>query len=450
MKVILLVSWDYFSSYGGAQIYVKNIALCLARLGVELNIVSITAAGKNSAPDIKKIQINDICVFQISLASDRSNHQIPLELSEEFCLTLEKIVQVIEPDLIHAHGWKAAAALVAHRLGIACVITAHHGGIVCPNGLLMNDDEDNCNLPASEKNCLSCALSFVPGGGLWRPLVHLMTSTSRLSLAKKLRGLRNIPYVSPAFQVPLGIAHKQAQIAAMRQAQCFIAPSRAIADALLVNGFSGDRVKVIPHGVPPLLKQPIQPGYPGRPLRLGYVGRVNYIKGLHVTLAALQRLPKPLAVEFHVYGEAVTKAEKTYSRRLQAISQHLKVTWHGKIAHEHIGKAYQDIDVLLLSSICTEIFGLTLLEALSVGRPVIATQCGGPKDIITDGEDGFLVPTNDADALANTIQRFIDQPDLLHRMASQIKPINTLQDHVTDLLAVYAAARAPTQIGTAI
>ena len=95
------------------------------------------------------------------------------------------------------------------------------------------------------------------------------------------------------------------------------------------------------------------------------------------------------------------------------------------------------IDVVLLPSIYTEVFGLTLLEALSVGRPVIASRCGGPEDIVVDGQNGVLVPANDPIALAAAIQYFLDSPIRVQEISTKIGPINTLKSHVEGLLKLY-------------
>jgi glycosyltransferase involved in cell wall biosynthesis len=122
---------------------------------------------------------------------------------------------------------------------------------------------------------------------------------------------------------------------------------------------------------------------------------------------------------------------------LQKETQDMSVIWHGKIDNTQVQKAYHSFDVMVHPTICLEVFGLTLLESLSSGRAVIATRCGGPEDFIEDGVDGFLVAPNDADQLAQAIKKFLDEPSLVEKMAKTIKPINTLENHTTDLEKLY-------------
>ena len=70
---------------------------------------------------------------------------------------------------------------------------------------------------------------------------------------------------------------------------------------------------------------------------------------------------------------------------------------------EQLIDLYQHAGVFALPSF-EEGLGLVVLEAMGCGIPVVATRCGGPEGIITDGVDGFLVPLNDADAMAERLE----------------------------------------------
>ena len=76
---------------------------------------------------------------------------------------------------------------------------------------------------------------------------------------------------------------------------------------------------------------------------------------------------------------------------------------------------YQGAACFALSS-AEEGFGMVLIEAMACGVPVVATRCGGPEGIVTDGEDGFLVPLDDAEAMADWLRRLLTDGELNHRM----------------------------------
>lgn len=68
-----------------------------------------------------------------------------------------------------------------------------------------------------------------------------------------------------------------------------------------------------------------------------------------------------------------------------------------------------------------ETFGLTLVEAMSFGIPVIAPPVGGPSEIITDGEEGFLIDSRDVDLLERKVRLLAGNPDLLMRMSAKAR-----------------------------
>lgn len=70
----------------------------------------------------------------------------------------------------------------------------------------------------------------------------------------------------------------------------------------------------------------------------------------------------------------------------------------------------------------------SLLEALAMGMPVVATDCpcGGPREVIQDGENGFLIPVGDEDALADRICRLIEDKDLARRFGKNARKIKEI------------------------
>ncbi|HUR21345.1 MAG TPA: glycosyltransferase, partial [Vicinamibacterales bacterium] len=72
-------------------------------------------------------------------------------------------------------------------------------------------------------------------------------------------------------------------------------------------------------------------------------------------------------------------------------------------------RLYQEATVFALPS-DEEGFGMVLLEAMACGVPVVSTRSGGPDDIVTDGEDGYLVPRNDAHALSARLSELLENP----------------------------------------
>ena len=86
--------------------------------------------------------------------------------------------------------------------------------------------------------------------------------------------------------------------------------------------------------------------------------------------------------------------------------------------HDHVMAAFRHCLFAVLPSICVDACPTTVLEAMASGRPVVATTTGGIVDMITDGENGILVPPGDKDKLAEAISRLLNNADLRVRLAA--------------------------------
>ena len=103
-----------------------------------------------------------------------------------------------------------------------------------------------------------------------------------------------------------------------------------------------------------------------------------------------------------------------YARRLRALAESCgvadRVRLVGAVPREEMGRWYRSADVLVAAP-WYEPFGLTPLEAMACGVPVIGTAVGGIRDTVVDGRTGDLVPARDPHALATAIQEAARRPD---------------------------------------
>lgn len=323
-----------------------------------------------------------------------------------------------KPEIVHAHSGEAEAALAARESGAPCVVTVHHGGLVCPQGALLDREDRVCRRPIDQRVCTRCCLR-----GRWWGNVPI-------SVGRFFGRLPNIPFITPALTRSSSVADRKKQVVALaRDVSMFVAPSAAARDALLRNGVPRERMTLVRHGVRPLAPRPL-PG--GLPLRFAYVGRIGYEKGVHVLVEAFRSVVGDC--ELHLLGRAHSKWDKRY---LRSIATPPRVIFHGHITDDALADAWTQCHVTVLPSICMEVFGLVVQESFSLGRPVIVTDCGGPAEQVRDGTDGFIAPTNDPVALAATMQRFVDDPALAATMARRLPPVHTMAQHVADLEQVY-------------
>lgn len=152
-------------------------------------------------------------------------------------------------------------------------------------------------------------------------------------------------------------------------------------------------------------------------LQLLFVGNLISRKGLHVLLAALARCT--CAWQLSVVGNPQVDPHYTAALRQQAEALGLndRVRWLGALSDADLALAFQCHQVLVGPS-SYEGFGISYLEAMGFGLPVIATTAGAVPEIVSDGVDGFLVAPDDVGALAARIDALGDDRARLQQMAA--------------------------------
>jgi glycosyltransferase involved in cell wall biosynthesis len=113
-------------------------------------------------------------------------------------------------------------------------------------------------------------------------------------------------------------------------------------------------------------------------------------------------------------GDGSKKAQ--LQRMVQMLGLREEVSFVGFV--KDVPKFLSSIDVLVLPSLY-EGLGVAALEAMAAGKPVVATRVGGLAESIVDGETGFLVPSRDATALAEAIQKLVDNPFMARAMGQK-------------------------------
>lgn len=153
---------------------------------------------------------------------------------------------------------------------------------------------------------------------------------------------------------------------------------------------------------------------------LGCAGRLTADKGIQILLQAAKILKdKGLKFKVAIAGEG----ERAYEELLCAysLSKGLDdiVQWQG--FRSDMNNFINSIDIGVVPSVWREPCSLSILEQMAAGKPVVATDTGGQPEVIRSGVDGFIVPGNDAEALAEAIEKMLTTPDLIRQMGESAK-----------------------------
>lgn len=155
---------------------------------------------------------------------------------------------------------------------------------------------------------------------------------------------------------------------------------------------------------PPL--RPVSGFSQKQPLRVLFLGQVILRKGIQYLIESARFLEKE-PIRFDVVGPVGISEEA-----LKAAPPN--VTFHGPVSRDRVMEFYGEADLFVLPTL-SDGFALTQLEAMAHGLPVIATpNCG---EVVTDGEDGWIVPAGDPMALAEAFQLMVQDPGKLPSMS---------------------------------
>ena len=175
---------------------------------------------------------------------------------------------------------------------------------------------------------------------------------------------------------------------------------------------------------------------------IGMVGRLQRWKGMHVFVSAMARVHQSRSDVRAVIVGAPHETEPEYAIELQrqvgALGLDRVVTLAG--FQSNVPDWMQAMDVIVHAS-DREPFGIVVIEAMALGKPVIAGSGGGPAEIITDGVNGLLAQYGDAGSLANAILRYLDDHALAARTGAAARIRAAAFDDRTYATNVIAALR---------
>jgi glycosyltransferase involved in cell wall biosynthesis len=183
----------------------------------------------------------------------------------------------------------------------------------------------------------------------------------------------------------------------------FLAPSECVRVLHERAGIPRDRLTVLPHFTPLVDRQPefTDRGY------ILYFGRLVEEKGVEVLLRAMLRLPRvpckivgtgPEEVDLHLFGDRL-----------------LNVRFEGYQSGEALWNFVRGARAVVIPSLWEEVFCLVAIEAMALGKPVIASAIGALPEIVRDRETGLLVKPGAVHELTEAIQRLAEDSMLAFR-----------------------------------
>jgi glycosyltransferase involved in cell wall biosynthesis len=447
LKVVLGIPWFLPTSIGGTEIYVAGLADELQKLGIECVVAVPARDGKAASSTYRNIRVEHYPGEWLEAPSQ--------SILASVCADgFRNLLSSERPDVYHQHDWSLNCGIThlraAKELGIPTFITIHLAKLVCLTGMMLCGGKAQCDGRIIEERCTWCFL--LSRGVPSAVAVPISRVPARISV-----GLSRIPGIGSPFSTRERVSRQGSGLNSVADsADCIIAGSQWLKTALHVNGISHNKVFLVRPGVDPEISLAARPMAPksGVDLRIGFLGRWNTAKGLHVLLAALERLPKTIRFDLKVLAlGSNNRKDVEYRKRIEEMANgqpHIQIL--SDQSRSAINQFFANIDVLGVPSQLAETGPLVVLEANAWKVPIVGSDLGGIRELVRHQVDGLLVCHNDIDAWTEAVRQLVQDATLLPRLRSNILPVRTIRDTARDTADLYrmriaAIKQQPVSVG---
>jgi colanic acid/amylovoran biosynthesis glycosyltransferase len=224
--------------------------------------------------------------------------------------------------------------------------------------------------------------------------------------------------------------------------------SESLRRGAVERGLEPAKARVIRQGVDPRFFRPNGgPAADGRSFRVISIAWLRWVKGFEWALEAVRTLVDAgVPIEYTIVGDDPKDevGEPSERERIAHTVADAGLAEHVQLIEmapsREVARRLQESHALLLPSL-DEGLPTVVLEAMASGVPVVATDCGGVSEALTDGVEGLVVPPRDSDALAAALRRLWSEPELRARMGEAARHTATtrftLERQVDEFHALY-------------
>ncbi len=397
MKVIQ--ANKYFYLKGGAERYMLDLSARLKERGHEVIPFAMDHPDNLETPD-RRFFPSQVHTGEAHMGWQGVRTVGRMMYSFESRRKMKQLIRQRKPDLCHLHNiytqLSPSFLPVLKSQGVPIVMTVHDHHLISPqyNIWATGCGEDYRNVGVVK----ACVTKFHKDSRL---------ASTVQTAAFKLHKL-------------LGLYKKSVDV--------FICPSRYMKRQLVIGGFPEQKIEVIPYG---MNVRHIEPRYDHDGYVL-FVGRLSEEKGVETIIRAAKLLED---IPFKIVGRGPQSA---WLHKLA--HGHANIEFLGFKSGKELEELYRGAVAVLLPSRVHENFPLAALEAMSYGKPVIASDVGGVGEIVQDRQTGFLVDPVNLDGWVESILRVFhgEARKFGEQARKRIEDTYPYERHIQQIMALYS------------
>jgi glycosyltransferase involved in cell wall biosynthesis len=234
------------------------------------------------------------------------------------------------------------------------------------------------------------------------------------------------------FALPFILKRNQLVTTLIKRVNLFVSPSLFLVKEMARHGVSVERFVVIRNGAD-ISKGSFPPAKHDN-IRFGFIGGIHRKKGIETLVRAFQG---DLGNDLLIRGFADKRSLDRFHQDNPDFKARLEIFDKNKKSF------YDNIDVLVVPSICYENQPTVIIEAYQYGKPVVCSEIGGMKEMVRHNITGLFFKPGDAEDLRKNILYLLDNPSEIDRLSASIPQwpgvadnVNKLIDSLTDLKCV--------------
>jgi glycosyltransferase involved in cell wall biosynthesis len=441
VRVVQALGWYFPESIGGTEVYVAGLSRRLCAAGVDVVIAAPDSAGARE----RFYEHEGVPVYRYPVPRAPTRAEVQGLVTVRGAERFHDWLRGRRPDVVHVHTFGTGLGLdelkAAKAAGARVFATTHSSslGWVCQRGTMMRWGEALCDGICRPAKCAACELRR---RGLPRALARLVGS---IPPAAGLR-FRSLPgRLGTALAMTDLIARNQAaQREMLATVDRFVVLTRWALEAVAANGAPPEKLALNRLGVGQtgFSAKPSPDRQPTRlPITVGYLGRLEPVKGVHDLVRAAASLPSEAPIRIEIRGPLVTDDERAYLRELRILAgTDRRIAFLPPVPHGEVPELLAGYDVLCCPAVCLEGGPTVALEAHAAGTPVIGTRIGGLAELVDDGVSGRLVAPGDWQALADVLLRMAGDPaGTIDRWRPALPRPRTMDEVAAEYLTMYGS-----------
>lgn len=434
LRILYIVGWFYPDTVGGSEHYVHLLAKDVRVRGWDVMI---------AAPSVDEEEhsyiYDGIPVYRYPVAVNPSIEEVRVEAPPKYFEIFQDWLRKNKPDIVHIHSRTRGCGFFhisyIKQLGIPLVLTIHAADFMCVGGTAMLWGVYPCDGILHNYRCTACWLK--KQGAPW-PLSIVFARTP-IFLSVLMKRVKN-RFATALAMKKLFVEKRQRDKIIFNSSDKVVVVARWLLRVLLLNKVPRQKIFLSLHGLPSTTRRHTKTyGFKNsEPLRIGFIGRFNIIKGAHILIKAVKRLPLSVRVELRLYGKVNTEEDRQYLHWLEKISKvDTRIKFCGELRPQNYQEVMDSLDIIAVPSLWLETGPLVILEAFAAGIPVIGCDVGGIPELVKDGVNGMLVKFGNVRAWANAIKWISEHPEALQDWASHIPRVRSSIEVAEDMLKIY-------------